>query len=297
MIDNQTWQVLLFAAFNLTAILVQIVFDPSLPQQLLLLAPLVAIFGLPHGALDLPIAEIVWPLAGWRGKLRFAAIYLGIAGCVIAIWIVAPSLSLAAFLAFSALHFSGDWERAAWPLKWSGGAATIGAPAIIHPQQVTDLFANLAPLAAAKYCANAAAYLGAFGLYVLIITLTLQPKARSNATLEQIIIWMAAFLLPPLIYFAVYFCGLHSVRHFQISIQAIPNARRALLTATASSLLVALTAVLFGQYQIDKSGIAMPEVIMQVVFIGLAALTVPHMLLVDQFAAHRKLEAGKVGVT
>ena len=51
---------------------------PDLATQLLLLAPLVAILGLPHGALDLPMAEMLWPLDGWRGKLTFVTLYLGL---------------------------------------------------------------------------------------------------------------------------------------------------------------------------------------------------------------------------
>ena len=56
------WQTALFALAAMGVMAVQALFDPSLQAQVLMLAPLVAILGLPHGALDLPIAEALWPL-------------------------------------------------------------------------------------------------------------------------------------------------------------------------------------------------------------------------------------------
>ncbi|MFN4129010.1 MAG: Brp/Blh family beta-carotene 15,15'-monooxygenase, partial [Paracoccaceae bacterium] len=83
MIASPRWQTVLFGAVSVLTLGFQVTVQPDLILQLLLLAPLVAILGLPHGALDLPIAEAVWPLDGLRGKLRFVVIYLGLAACVI----------------------------------------------------------------------------------------------------------------------------------------------------------------------------------------------------------------------
>ena len=280
------WQTVLFGLCAGVAVLFQAIMQPGIAAQLLLLAPLVAILGLPHGALDLPMAGVLWPLDGWRGKLRFVVIYLGLVAGVVGLWILAPGAALIAFLAYSALHFSDDWSRAAPPLRWTGGIATIGAPALMHHAEVTTLFGYLAPDHAAAIAADATAVAGALALLVFIATVLFRPAARHRAALEQGILWGIAALLPPLVYFAVYFCGLHSIRHFDATLRSVPHARRALITAAMLSVATILTAAMVFS---GRNGAAVtPEGGgMQVIFIGLAALTVPHMLLVERFHRHR----------
>ena len=65
------WQTGLFAATAIVAVGLFATFQPGIPAQALMLAPLVAVLGLPHGALDLPIAQALWPLNDWRRKLVF----------------------------------------------------------------------------------------------------------------------------------------------------------------------------------------------------------------------------------
>lgn len=283
MIAAPRWQVVLFATVAACALVLQSAIQPDLMLQLLLLAPLVAILGLPHGALDLPIAEALWPLNGWRGKLQFSAIYLGLAAGVIAVWMLDPGIALVAFLAYSAFHFSDDWSKAATLLRWTGGVATIGAPTLFYPEQVTTLFAYLAPVATAKFSAKAAAIAGGLALCVFIGAILLKPRMRGQAAIEQAILWGTGALLPPLLFFAVYFCGLHSIRHFNATIQSLPHTRRALAMAAFLSGLVILTAIVFVQNQTTGNSSPLPKDIAQVIFIGLAALTVPHMILIERF--------------
>jgi len=109
--------------------------QPTLHTQMLLLVPTVAVLGLPHGALDLPIAQTLWPLHGWRGNMRFGLLYIGLTALVIGFWILFPGPALFAFLIYSALHFSGDWAEATPSLRWTGGIATIGAPGLFGKQR------------------------------------------------------------------------------------------------------------------------------------------------------------------
>jgi Brp/Blh family beta-carotene 15,15'-monooxygenase len=277
------WQTLVFGVCAVVAVLLHMAVQPGLFAQLLFLVPLVAIMGLPHGALDLPIAEALWPLHGWRGKLRFVALYLGLTAGVILMWILVPGISLAAFLAYSVLHFSDDWSRAASPLRWSGGVATIGAPALLHPEEVVTLFAYLAPPAAAVVSANAAALAGAVALCVFIATCIFRPKARCAAAMEQAILWGIAALLPPLLFFTIYFCCLHSLRHFSATIRSVPRAGRALVISVLLTIMVVLAAGAFIRIMAADGPNSLAGSVVQTVFIGLAALTVPHMILVDRF--------------
>ncbi|MDR9395557.1 MAG: Brp/Blh family beta-carotene 15,15'-dioxygenase [Roseovarius sp.] len=276
------WQTALFALAAIGITAVQALFDPSLPAQVLILAPLVAILGLPHGALDLPIAEALWPLQGPARQAMFAALYLGLSGAVVAVWLLLPGLALLAFLAYAMLHFSEDWAEGLPALRWSGGLATVGAPALLHHAEVEAIFAMLAQRGAVL-AADAAALAGIAGLAVLAVSLLTPQRVSVSAVLEQLVLWATATFLPPLMYFAVYFCALHSVRHFTSTMRAVPHGRRALGIALVLSLIVTLVALVPLRLGITGTLAGMTEQGLRVIFIGLAALTVPHMILVDRF--------------
>lgn len=283
MMIKPRWQAVLFTLCACLAVSLFLVFRPPLEMQILLLAPLVAIFGLPHGALDLPIAEILWPLRGWRGKLWFMLIYLSLVASFVILWLLLPSLAFAAFLLYSLVHFSDDWIDAGPLLRWTGGFATIGAPALLHHAEVSALFSYLAPPVAAGLGADVAAFVGGGSLFVLVAIVVLFPRLRGQAATEQAVLWAAALILPPLIYFAVYFCALHSIRHFTTTIKKAPRARRALFLAGLLSAMVTLVGVGIVQLRLQIAPTSLLETSVQVIFIGLAALTVPHMILVERF--------------
>jgi Brp/Blh family beta-carotene 15,15'-monooxygenase len=276
------WQTALFTLAAMGVMAAQGLFDPSVSAQILMLAPLVAILGLPHGALDLPIAEALWPLDTRARQGLFAALYLGLSGGVIVIWLLLPGLALLAFLAYAMLHFSEDWAADRPALRWSGGLATVGAPALMHHAEVEAIFAMLAHNGAVL-AADAAALAGGMGLAVLGLSLLASGRGRTRAAMEQSVLWASATVLPPLMYFAVYFCALHSIRHFTATMRAVPNGQRALGVAVVLSGVVTLVAV--AATLLSPAGpVADPtEQGIRVIFIGLAALTVPHMILVDRF--------------
>ena len=286
------WQTALFALASVGIMAVYGLLDPTLPAQVLMLAPLVAILGLPHGALDLPIAEALWPLRSRSRQAMFAALYLGLAGGMVAVWLLMPGFALLAFLGYSMLHFSDDWAEDLPALRWSGGLATVGAPALLHHAEVEAIFSMLAKGGAAP-AADAAALAGGVGLALLAVSVLTSPRARGRAALELALLWATAAALPPLMYFAVYFCALHSVRHFTATMGAVPNGRRALRVAVVLSVITTLAALLALRLGMTGTLAETTEQGIRVIFIGLAALTVPHMILVDRFRrADTGTEAG-----
>jgi Brp/Blh family beta-carotene 15,15'-monooxygenase len=259
----------------------------DLRAQLLVLAPAVALLGLPHGALDLPVAGTLWPLSRVSGRLRFAAAYLGLAGAVSIAWWLAPGPALAAFLAYAAMHFAGDWEGDGRLARVAGGVAAIGAPALARPGEVSALFAMLGPAEAAEPIALALAFAGAVAGGLALLAFFGAPLRRSPAAAEQGGIWLGAILLPPLLYFVAYFCLLHSLRHFVETIAALPDRARALREAGLVTA-VTLAGAVFAVVALRQSdGAGADAALLKVVFIGLAALTVPHMLLVERFRRRR----------
>jgi len=283
MTGSPVWQTWLFICAAAVAVVLTFLLEPDLTTQVLLLAPFVAVFGLPHGALDLSIAKVLWPLRGWRGKLKFASLYLSLSALVVIFWILFPGASLFAFLIYSAVHFSGDWSDSPPALRWCGGAATIGGPALFHQDDVAHIFGYLAPESAANLATDCLAIAGGTALAIFAALLIVQPATRTRAAAEQAAIWLAAGLLAPLVYFIVYFCVLHSVRHTVDTIASLKDRKEAVLTAgflSAITVLLAVSSILF--LDSFNPGLIL-ESISQTVFIGLAALTIPHMILVDRF--------------
>jgi Brp/Blh family beta-carotene 15,15'-monooxygenase len=91
---------------------------------------------------------------------------------------------------------------------------------------------------------------------------------------------MLAWWLPPLISFAVYFCLCHSRNHLLrvwFSINKERERRRSFIEAMVYSVL-AWASVLVFLFIVPNT---LTTALVQITFIGLAALTVPHMLLVD----------------
>jgi Brp/Blh family beta-carotene 15,15'-monooxygenase len=91
---------------------------------------------------------------------------------------------------------------------------------------------------------------------------------------------LLAVVAQPLIAFTVYFCGMHSLRHLLRTQQYVnlPVSRLlwiCLLPMLGTSALVALGWLYLPTSSYDSR-------ILQFVFVTLAALTVPHMLLVDR---------------
>jgi Brp/Blh family beta-carotene 15,15'-monooxygenase len=249
--------------------------------QLMILAPAVALLGLPHGALDLPMAETLWPLRGWRQKAVFFAGYLGLAAAVGLLWWMAPGVGLAAFLAYSAFHFSGDWQQDGPPWRVAGGLSAIGAPVVFHLPEVTAIFAALGAAAWAPAIAQGAALAGLAGAVCAVFLVASQP--RRGPVLEIAAIWIGAAWLPPLLAFVVYFCLLHSLRHLTATLAALPDRRRAWRDAAGIIGVSVLAAGLGLAVLVAGAGGEVEASLLQVVFIGLAALTVPHMVLVDRF--------------
>lgn len=257
--------------------------EPPRAWQLAALAPLVALLGVPHGALDHRLAGLLWPLGTPRQHLAFLAGYLGSAAAVLVLWIAAPAAALALFLGYSALHFSDDWRG---ELPFAGralaGLAIVAAPAAAHGPEVAAIFSGLAPPGGAAAVASALGRAGEAALPALALLVAIETRRRPALALELASIAAAALLLPPLAYFAVYFCGVHSPRHLLSASAALGlgPARGAL--AALPITLVTLAGAAVAAAVLSARGAAADAVTLKAVFIGLAALTVPHMILVDR---------------
>ena len=270
---------------------------PSLPLtwQLTMLALAVMIFGLPHGALDLALVQ--GASRGSRTALVGAAVlYLMASGLVLMVWISAPMAALLGFLAIAVIHFGlGDTEDLHGPQRAveiiaRGGFAGV-APLVFHPQTTRDLFALLVGPASTASLDTTLAVMATpvtwLWLACLVVALGWRTIQRApgwmSAVLELLLTAAIFAVCHPLAAFLLYFCFVHSVRHIADLGAArfpdsAPRARRWLLLEslpfTAATVALAMVA-----WFVFADSVTFDEAMIRLVFWGLSALTVPHMIL------------------
>ncbi len=277
---------LLFAALVPILVAASAIFAPPLYWQLITLAPLVALLGLPHGALDHRVAGALWPLRSAKAHMSFVSGYLGLSAAVLLAWMLAPGPALAAFLVYSAYHFSDDWRQEIGLLhSLPLGISVIALPALAWQTDVAALFAYLAPTAFAAGLASLLHDLAVASLAAAVFCLALNMRRQPWLAAEFGLLAATGLLVPPLVYFAIYFCGLHSPRHFlmtadQLGLTPVQGLRAA-LPVTAATLAMAAA----GAATLMLAAPSFETVTMLVIFAGLAAVTVPHMLLTERFRA------------
>jgi Brp/Blh family beta-carotene 15,15'-monooxygenase len=262
----------------------------SAKAQIVGLGIVVVLFGLPHGALDPWIAEKIGFGRTPGQAITFNLAYLAVAVAVVLVWLWVPTLSLLVFLAISAWHFSGDWEGSLTrPWRLCAGLLLLLMPIGFHTETVASLFSHLS----GQSGADLARTLSLPGWFLGSVMLGLIGWAawlrHWICVLEFALLLALAYLTTPLVYFALYFCLLHSPRHLlglfrAANTREYPRLMRMMLTYTVATLLLA--SVLWWLWSAQP----LDSLILRLVFIGLAAVTVPHMMLIAAAYFHEAAE-------
>lgn len=249
----------------------------SLSAQLSLLMVCVTIFGLPHGALD-PLLANQLRLANTAARTAlFVALYCSIAVLVLIIWWHFPTFGLLAFLSYGAWHFSDDWRSHLGAEARSLTAlGLIAMPALFHPDETAMIFSLLTgqPMNWLIEALHVAGLIATAGIVFTAISLR-QRNQLLAAELATIV--ATAVLLPPLLFFLVFFCFLHSLHNIRITVSKLHVPRLRLYQAAFlyTGLAIAIGIVVFNALHTQ---LAVDTLLLRIVFIGLAALTVPHLL-------------------
>ena len=118
---------------------------------------------------------------------------------------------------------------------------------------------------------------------VAAVALLAQRHSRATA-IELAAVAALALLLPPLVYFVVYFCALHSLRHLRIAVGEADASSRGPIAGVAllyTVLTLVLAALVWPWLAAAGTLVHTADAeLLKLVFIGLAALTLPHMLVV-----------------
>jgi beta-carotene 15,15'-dioxygenase len=299
-----------FAALALLLVVVIALLDRTVPHAgLLTLVLLVGTVGTAHGVLDTLL--IVRHLRTSRSRWLVAAAYLFAALVTAVVLHSAPAVALMVLLGLSLWHFGERFDRAALGQVDTSAAQQLftrllrgGAPVLMPALLARAALAPQAHIAAGGDPAAAAmlwtvwtglAYVWAalFGAWCLQSLLAPQgsPPARRQLLLEVLSIAALYVLLSPLMAFALYFGAYHATGHIRRVLSSASNGqtqrwrsdwRLWATLATTVFLGIALIAWMLPQ----ASSFALPDVALRTVILALAAVSVPHVVLVGWWA-HR----------
>ena len=264
------------------------------------LAALVALIGLPHGAADHRFARPrLEPVLGMTWLPVFLAGYLAVAVLVVCGWFVVPTATVVAFFMASACHFGQEEPR--FPvgprslrpvLRFARGGLVIWTPLVFRAGDVAAILGLAAPGGSGPAIQQAISLLTACAWIMLPLAAaawTLQGLAASrstgrrrrvlltdNALVASLVVLFA--VASPLVSFPVYFCGWHSARGLERLRRELgeswPELVRSLAPLTVGAIaLVGLAAWLV------LGGAGWNGTLIRATFVGLSAVAVPHLLL------------------
>lgn len=271
-----------FIIVSVATSLLYVIVDPRTfgAGPIVVMCMLIALLGLPHGALDPVIAHRLGLYHGPRSLLLFLIGYSTLSALIVGLWVLAPVASLVGFLILSAAHFGGDWNTTQpVAIRVLTGLALLSLPAFRDVEHVARLYGILsgpdAGIVATWQAASAP-----FLLVGLLSAAAIASRTRLHQGVELVIAATLALTTPPLVFFTVYFCFLHSARHlregFAMEREALrrPEGWALVGGATLVPMLVAVVLLM------GDAPAVLDDRLLQILFIGLAALTVPHMVVV-----------------
>jgi len=262
-------------------------FQNSLNIQVILLFFLVSIIGIPHGFFDFSIGKIIFKKHLNLWLLYFVTMYILIFIIYFVSWIFLPGLSLVIFLFLAAYHFgfedynylSGEKENYFNISILIKGLIIVFTPILFHFNDINHLFQLLIGY---KIQNIDFTFLQKFLFSALsIFHIVFEKKKEFLYKLEGLFAFANFVFLPPLLSFILYFCFMHSIRHFIESIyvsKLLPEnftIKSFLIFIVAGSFVFSLLSIIwiYNSYEISIN-----ETIIKFIFIILACLTLPHMI-------------------
>ncbi len=252
--------------------------------------------GISHGALDNYKADKLLKIYKINNKAIFFGIYIFISALVIFIWSLYSTWALLGFLFVASYHFGLEdtsflhkgttfIDQIFYLIK---GSLIIFAPLFFHFDETLKIFETLMLsttfltfLEYEHWIINICLFFSIMGYFYFIFKN--QFKDFEILLLDMLSIIILNFIFSPLIAFTVYFCFLHSIRHiislsYELNKNDLSNGMKVFikkaLPLTVITAFLYLIAVVF----LSKS-YGLNDVVIKVIFIGLASLTFPHILL------------------
>ena len=266
---------------------------------------LIITFGISHGALDNLKGKKLINYFGYKNIIIFYLSYILISLFVILLWITFPTLILSIFLLVACYHFGK--EDTAFLLEkdkfsksigindfiyFSKGLLIIVAPLYFHNEETLSIFKLLGAdsLFLIKFQNDLMweyhKILGwiSFIGYIVFMHINLKDGGyEASHCFDFIPIVILNAVLTPLLAFTVYFCFIHSFKHSVSLINLLDNKnfkngvkkflKKSLPLTLVTAILFILSVYILTNYYV------LNDAILKVIFIGLASLTFPHILL------------------
>lgn len=276
-------------------------FPPDLPGATAgVLAVLVAVVGLPHGAADHRFArQRLEPVLGPAWMPVFLAGYVAVAAAVVCGWFVAPAATIVVFFLASAWHFGQEeprlpiGPRSLRPLcRLARGGLVIWTPLVFQSGEVSTILGLATPGDSGPAIDRATSLLtvGSWTMLVVaaiawclqfVVAIERRGRVRrvllaDNALVGSLVVLFA--VASPLVSFPVYFCAWHSARglnRLRIELgESWPQLAASLAPLTLGAItLIGLTAWLV------LGGSGWHGLLLRATFVGLSAVAMPHLLL------------------
>jgi Brp/Blh family beta-carotene 15,15'-monooxygenase len=260
---------------------------------------LILVIGVSHGSLDHIKGKRLLKIFDIKNVFFFYVSYILLAIFIIIAWVLLPAISLLLFLVVASYHFGKEDTQFLTTnnnlinqlLFFFKGSLIILAPMFFHFDETVTIYKFLLVEDEAFYTildyieTNKILLIG-----IVLSTLSSVLLFIKEFEIKKFVIFLDYFsiiilnyYLSPLVAFTLYFCFLHSLRHTITLIFEIDNFdfNNGLIKFLKKALpLTILTAVfcvislffLNNIYDLNSS-------ILKVIFIGLASLTFPHILL------------------
>lgn len=253
---------------------------PGAPAILVFLVAGVVVLGLPHGALDPLVAAQIWGARPHFTMMRFGVVYLAVAALCAAVWISLPTAALVGFLSISAYHFGSDWNGrcSAWGQS-AFGIAIVTVPTLCKGGQVEEIYRQLGA-SSVHQLVSVSQFFAVVAVAGALFAALVQSKFQKSNLVELLTVVVGGLFLPPLLFFTCYFCLLHSPRHLMQTARTLGLRGLQEIVRSAAPTVFATLLLAAGLWRFLPSSVY-SEKLIQLVFIGLAALTAPHMLLTE----------------
>ena len=253
---------------------------------------LILSLGISHGALDHVKGKKLLKLFNYNSITVFYFSYIFIGITIIFIWLLFPKILLLTFLVIAAFHFGKeDCEFIYNKTKLNiiyffKGSLVITAPLLFHKTETLEIF-NILNFEVSENILISNEFLYLFLLISLfahiIISINKHIDVKSLLLMDFISILLINYFLNPILAFAIYFCFLHSIRHsitlvFELDNKNFLNGAKIFFKKALP--LTVITAIIFvlSFYAINNY-YSLNSSVLKVIFIGLASLTFPHILL------------------
>ena len=269
---------------------------------------LILTIGITHGSLDNLKGNKILEIYKIKNNSIFYLIYIALALLLVFLWLLLPSFTLVTFLIIASYHFGKedsqfiDWFENLYNSKLNKkiepffyfikGSIVIIAPLSLHFEETLNIFKIL--FVDNYDFLNTLIFLddNAIFKFALVIIAFISLSFFT----ETMCIIALNIYLSPLIAFTVYFCFLHSIRHsaslikfiiieegkvwkeheryIDIELSGIRKfIKKALPLTLVTAILFTFSVYILANYYV------LDEAILKVIFIGLASLTLPHILL------------------